>query len=263
MSLRPLFTRADDAGACADVNHGILDCLETGLVHNVSVMVVGPAFEQIAARLRDRDDIAVGLHLTLNAEWPSARWRPVLPPDRIPGLVDADGAFTTSPSMLHDRSADLGEMIAETRAQLARARDAGLRISYLDTHMGVGWVRGESLGGRWRGGLATCLEVVAREQRLVFADALAPALELPPADDPFAAWNAALAREAAGPRALVTHPAVAGPELLAFTNADHRPGLVAAARDAERRAWLHPGLAARLRDHGWRPARYDETAPAA
>lgn len=260
MSLRPLFTRADDAGSCDAVNLGILDCLATGLVRNVSVMVVGPAFAQIAALLRDRDDVALGLHLTLNAEWPAARWRPVLPADAVPSLVDPDGAFTSSPDLLHRRPASLPEMIAETRAQLARARDVGLRIRYIDTHMGVGWVRGETRDGRWHGGLATCLDVVAREQGLLFADPLAPALACMPSDAaPSAeAWSRVLALPADGPRTLVSHPAVAAPGLDALVNAEHPPGSVSSARDAERRAWLVPGLAAQFRHHGWRPARYDE-----
>ena len=64
-----LILRADDIGSAYAANDAILAACDAGTIKNVSLMVCGPAFADAATRLRGRDDICLGLHVTLNAEW--------------------------------------------------------------------------------------------------------------------------------------------------------------------------------------------------
>jgi predicted glycoside hydrolase/deacetylase ChbG (UPF0249 family) len=55
----------------------------------------------------------------------------------VPTLVDADGYFFPSSEALYRNHPDLAEVERELRAQIERARRSGLRIDYVDYHMGT------------------------------------------------------------------------------------------------------------------------------
>jgi predicted glycoside hydrolase/deacetylase ChbG (UPF0249 family) len=55
----------------------------------------------------------------------------------VPSLVDADGYFFQSSEALHRNHPDLQEVEKELRAQIERALRSGLRIDYVDYHMGT------------------------------------------------------------------------------------------------------------------------------
>jgi predicted glycoside hydrolase/deacetylase ChbG (UPF0249 family) len=55
----------------------------------------------------------------------------------VPTLVDADGYFFPSSEALHQNHPDLKEVEKELRAQIERARRSGLKIDYVDYHMGT------------------------------------------------------------------------------------------------------------------------------
>lgn len=162
----PIAFRADDAGAFPGMTAGILDAVRAGCVKNVSVMVPPPHFADAARELAALpEDIEIGLHVTLNCEWLGLRWRPLAPPDDIPDLVDAEGYFRfRTPHEIHAAAVPVRQMMAEVRAQLAALRSSGLRPTYLDEHMGVGWVCD---GAFHRELLKLCAE-----ERLIHADEL-------------------------------------------------------------------------------------------
>ncbi len=137
-----LIARADDAGSCRTANMAIMECVEAGLALNVGVMACAPFFDEAAEMLAGRKDVCVGLHATINAEWDEVKWGPVLSPERVPTLVDAGGHFHRTPNVTHEHGGKADEVIAEIEAQFASARAAGLRIAYLDEHMGFGWLPG-------------------------------------------------------------------------------------------------------------------------
>lgn len=134
--------RADDAASTEGANLAIAQTVTDGVVRNVSVMAPGPALEHAASVLADLEGVAIGLHVTLNSEWEEVKWGPVLPASEVPSLVEPDGSFTTEPSVLASRGFSLDEAMAEVEAQLARLRQVGFRVDYLDEHMGVGWIPG-------------------------------------------------------------------------------------------------------------------------
>jgi predicted glycoside hydrolase/deacetylase ChbG (UPF0249 family) len=57
-----LIVNADDFGASAGVNRGIVECHRSGVVTSASLMVTGAAMEEAVALSRANPELAVGLH---------------------------------------------------------------------------------------------------------------------------------------------------------------------------------------------------------
>ena len=247
-----LITRLDDAGLCENVNEAVLDAASSGLVRNVSIMVPGPAFVHAADRLRDRPDLCLGLHVTLNAEWEHVRWKPLSPAAEVVTLVDSENFFLPTPHHFDERRSSAAEMMMEIRRQLDAARRAGLNIRYLDEHMGVSWACG----------LRGLLAGFAQTEGLMDAH---PYPHLPgwrhgSNPDIAAAWGAAIQACPSGVRVLVSHVGFDREDFRKFQIPGQAEGEVAAQRDAERRAWNDPRLRECLACGGVEILRYDEAA---
>lgn len=119
------------------VNMGIERLIATGLPVSVSVMFATPWYQETVEILKRHPDVSVGIHLTLNSEWKNYRWGPVLGRTAVPTLVDAEGYFFASSRALYENHPDLGEVEKELRAQIDRALRSGLKIDYVDYHMGT------------------------------------------------------------------------------------------------------------------------------
>ncbi len=132
-----LIIRTDDAGMSHSVNMALEKLIATGLPVSVSVMFPTPWYQETVDILKRHPEVAVGIHLTLNSEWKNYRWGPVLGRTAVPSLVDADGYFFPSSEALHQNHPDLKEVEKELRAQIERARGSGLKIDYVDYHMGT------------------------------------------------------------------------------------------------------------------------------
>jgi predicted glycoside hydrolase/deacetylase ChbG (UPF0249 family) len=132
-----LIIRTDDAGMSHSVNMALEKLIATGLPVSVSVMFPTPWYQETVDILKRHPEVAVGIHLTLNSEWKNYRWGPVLGRTAVPSLVDADGYFFPSSEALHQNHPDLKEVEKELRAQIERARASGLKIDYVDYHMGT------------------------------------------------------------------------------------------------------------------------------
>jgi predicted glycoside hydrolase/deacetylase ChbG (UPF0249 family) len=132
-----LIIRTDDAGMSHSVNMGLERLIKTGLPVSVSVMFPTPWYQETVEILKRYPDVSVGVHLTLNSEWKNYRWGPVLGRTAVPSLVDADGYFFASADELYRNRPDLGEVERELRAQIDRALKSGLKIDYVDYHMGT------------------------------------------------------------------------------------------------------------------------------
>ena len=119
------------------VNMALERVINSGIPVSVSVMFPTPWYQETVEMLKRHPDVAVGVHLTLNSEWKNYRWGPVLGRSAVPTLVDADGYFFPTSEALHRNNPDLHQVELELRAQIERARRSGLRIDYVDYHMGT------------------------------------------------------------------------------------------------------------------------------
>jgi predicted glycoside hydrolase/deacetylase ChbG (UPF0249 family) len=133
----PILIRCDDIGMCHAVNVAAKEVLETGIPVSMSVMVPCPWFSEAVELLKKYTNVSVGIHLTLNSEWKNYRWGPVSGSQAVPSLVDSVGNFFPSRSLLFGNNPKLTEIETELRAQIEKALKAGLKINYLDYHMGA------------------------------------------------------------------------------------------------------------------------------
>lgn len=129
--------RLDDMGMCHSVNMAVEQMAQTGLPFSTSVMFACPWWEEAVDILKKYPHVSVGIHLTLNAEWAGYRWGPILGAEAVPSLVDSVGTFYPSRTKLFENDPDSGEIERELRAQINRAMSTGLKIDYLDYHMGA------------------------------------------------------------------------------------------------------------------------------
>lgn len=129
----------DDIGMCEPQNAGAFEALASGPATCGSLMVPCPAFASAAAHARAHPELDLGVHLTLNAEWPRYRWGPVLGADAVPSLVDEDGFLPRTTAEVMER-AEPEEVEAELRAQIDRALECGIDVTHVDAHMGAAFL---------------------------------------------------------------------------------------------------------------------------
>ena len=129
--------RLDDVGMNHSVNMAIEKVAATKMPFSVSVLFACPWYQEAVEILKKNPQIAVGVHLALNSEWRGYRWGPVLGKGGVPSLVDSAGYFRSSGEGFLASAYDLGEVERELSAQVERALASGLKISYVDAHMGT------------------------------------------------------------------------------------------------------------------------------
>ncbi len=132
-----LIIRMDDVGFCHAANQAAQRVLKEGVCTSISVIVNTPWLDEAVEILRRHPEVSIGVHLTLNAEWREYRWGPVLPYSEVPSLVDEHGRFFPSRATFFAHNPRTEEVEKELRAQIKLALDKGLRVSYVDYHMGT------------------------------------------------------------------------------------------------------------------------------
>jgi predicted glycoside hydrolase/deacetylase ChbG (UPF0249 family) len=132
-----LLIRCDDIGMSHSVNLAAKELIETGLVFSASVMFPCAWYQEGVDILKEHPEITVGIHFTLNAEWKNYRWGSVAGRDKVPSLLDDNGYFFPSRAAFFANNPKLNEVEIELRAQIERAMKTGLKISYVDYHMGT------------------------------------------------------------------------------------------------------------------------------
>ena len=132
-----LLIRLDDIGMNHSVNMAAKEMAETGLPISVSIQFACPWYQEAVAILKNYPNVSVGIHLTLTAEWKYYRWGPVLGRSAVPSLVDTLGYFHYSTREFEKSGYKLDEVEKELSAQIERALHSGVKITYMDPHMGV------------------------------------------------------------------------------------------------------------------------------
>jgi chitin disaccharide deacetylase len=127
MTNKRLIVNADDFGRTSGINRGIVDAHRRGIVTSATLMVAYEPAAEAMALARENPALGVGLHLAFTGG------PPVLPPERLPSLVDSAGRLPPKPEGLG--LARASEILAEARAQLARFREiAKADPTHFDSH---------------------------------------------------------------------------------------------------------------------------------
>ena len=133
--LRQLVVNADDLGLTVGVNNGIFAAHDRGILTSASLFANARSTADAIGRIRVRPSLGVGVHLTL------VDGTPLLPPTRVPTLVEDDGRFRASwkpfiVACLRGRVA-YEEVERELTAQIDRIRSEGIPLTHLDAHKHV------------------------------------------------------------------------------------------------------------------------------
>jgi hopanoid biosynthesis associated protein HpnK len=133
--LRKLIINADDFGLSSGVNRAVEQAWKEGILTQTSLMPGGEAFDEAVEIAHRNPRLQVGLHLTL------VQGRPVLEPEKIPGLVGADGCFPDNPvlvgmKLFFDPTVRL-QLRNEIEAQILKIKATGIPLSHIDGHLNI------------------------------------------------------------------------------------------------------------------------------
>jgi hopanoid biosynthesis associated protein HpnK len=130
---RRLIVNADDFGRSASINQAVIRAHHEGILTTTSLMVNEPAVEEAVALAHDHPALGVGLHLTLLCG------HSALPPEAIPGLVNARGEFSNNPPATGFRyffQPGLRDQLRhEIHAQFQKFRATRLPLDHVNGHL--------------------------------------------------------------------------------------------------------------------------------
>jgi predicted glycoside hydrolase/deacetylase ChbG (UPF0249 family) len=135
--LPKLMLRLDDIGMNHSVNMAMKKMADTKMPFSASVQFACPWYQEAVEILKKNPQVSVGVHLTLTSEWKNYRWGPVTGREAVPSLVDGVGYFHHSTDAFAKSGYKIEEVEKELTAQIERALASGLKISYIDPHMGI------------------------------------------------------------------------------------------------------------------------------
>ena len=133
--LKKIFN-ADDFGISPGVNQAIFKAHTEGVLNSTSIMINLKYAPQAIEMSQQMPNLQIGLHANLTNEYS------VLPPHRIPMLVDNTGKFCNGfvnlalLSVLHPKELKRQVKI-EVGAQIEKALASGLKLTHLDSHRHV------------------------------------------------------------------------------------------------------------------------------
>jgi chitin disaccharide deacetylase len=136
-----LLVNADDFGLHEDINRGVLDTVEAGVVRSLSVCATGAAPDWPRLRALQSAGVRVGVHLTLTGE---------------PWLTTGEILSDWRALALRLQDHGLAERArAELAEQVARCKANGIEPTHLDSHQHV-----HILPGIWQACLGFCVRRV-------------------------------------------------------------------------------------------------------
>jgi hopanoid biosynthesis associated protein HpnK len=128
-----LIVNADDFGRSHSINQAVIRAHREGILTTASLMVNEPGFDEAVALAKQNPKLGVGLHLTLLCG------HAALPPEKIPGLANPRGEFSSNPvgagfRYFFNRRLR-GQLRDEIHAQFARFHATGLPLDHVDGHL--------------------------------------------------------------------------------------------------------------------------------
>jgi predicted glycoside hydrolase/deacetylase ChbG (UPF0249 family) len=133
-SSRLLLIHGDDFGMLHSVNRATSEALANHWITSASILVPCPWFPEAAQFAKAHPELDLGIHAALNSEWTTVRWRPVSPQGANSSLLDKDGYLPLEETEVQQKAKPHDAEI-EARAQIEKARAAGINITHLDAHM--------------------------------------------------------------------------------------------------------------------------------
>ena len=130
---RRLIVNADDFGRSHSINAAVIRAHRDGILTTTSLMVNEPDCGEAVELARQNPGLGVGLHLVF------LHGHSALPPEKIPGLVNAHGEFSNNPvgaGMDYFFKRGLrGQLRAEIHAQFEKFRATGLPLDHVNGHL--------------------------------------------------------------------------------------------------------------------------------
>lgn len=123
-----------DLGMMHSIDRAGFEAMERNMATTATIIVPCPWFPEAAEFAKRHPEMDFGLHLALNSEWHVYRWGPVSRSALATTLLDGSGYFpmTEAEVVAHAKPAEVEQ---EFRAQIEKAKKAGIRVTHVDSHM--------------------------------------------------------------------------------------------------------------------------------
>jgi chitin disaccharide deacetylase len=130
-----LIVRADDMGMTHACNMAVEKCFEEGILTCAAIQPAAPWAQEAATMVKNHPEWCIGAHLTPLGEWVGYRWRPVLPYDKVPSIVDENGFLHQTIQGFYSKQIDYDQLEKEFLAQVDLvANKWGVKLGYIDYH---------------------------------------------------------------------------------------------------------------------------------
>ena len=128
-----LIINADDFGLHPDIDAGIIEGHQKGLITSTSLIAAGTSFDNAITQALKNPNLGIGIHLSLVGGLP-----PIAPPDKVASLLTKEGQFYPHyPSFIKawlQGKISPEDIAYEWNAQIAKILDTGIKISHFDSH---------------------------------------------------------------------------------------------------------------------------------
>ena len=131
--MKTLIINADDLGLSKDINEAARKCYLQNVITGVSLLACGDGFSDAVSMLKDIGKTEVGVHLVLTGRFsPCTRDFSVIS-SLVPG-GKFPGGYQNLASRYFTGKISSKEVYAEFGAQIKKVREAGLKVTHLDSH---------------------------------------------------------------------------------------------------------------------------------
>lgn len=128
--MRKIVINADDFGMSSEVNAGIVEAFERGLISSTTIMANMPGFEE-ACELAKRYNLLgrIGIHLNLTEGMPLTR-----DIRSLPRFCEVEGRFRPRRRTLYLLPRERAAVEDELNAQVRACLDRGIQPTHIDSH---------------------------------------------------------------------------------------------------------------------------------